>query len=188
MKTILHCSLSAFESIRNHVLQNEDEQAAFIFLEWVQTNGILNLNVKDHYLVQRHELVGDNSLHIDISDETLSRVIQKAAKENLALGEVHSHPFVKRNVRFSWSDMAGFEEFVPHVSWRLRQKPYVALVFGRNDFDALAWSSDPVAPVQLDSITIDRNTVLKPTNRTLKTNRKYQDDRNKIFETRSSDR
>jgi hypothetical protein len=79
------------------------------------------------------------------SEEAQARIIKMASDRKLLLGEIHSHPGCRQDAGFSPSDLAGFDDFVPHIFWRLRAKRYVALVFGENDFDALVWSNDPKA-------------------------------------------
>lgn len=44
--------------------------------------------------------------------------------------------------KFSWSDWYGFQDFVPHIQWRLPGRPYGALVFTQKTFDGLYWKDD----------------------------------------------
>ena len=59
--------------------------------------------------------------------------------------EMHSHPRATV-AEFSGSDRSGFAEFVPHVWWRLKKKPYAAIVVGPSSFDSLSWVSGPQRP------------------------------------------
>jgi hypothetical protein len=55
---------------------------------------------------------------------------------------------------FSPSDLFGLDEFVPHVRWRLKGIPYLAVVLGASDFDALVWRSrspEPLGSVRVGS-------------------------------------
>ena len=124
--------------------------------------------VNDYYLVQKPELVGDNAYHIELAEETFSRMIVKAAKEQAVLCEVHSHPLSDKGVKFSGSDFYGFKECVPHIWWRLGKRPYLAIVFGQSDIDALVWCQSPEHPSKVDRIVLDNNHFIKPTQRSIK--------------------
>ena len=63
---------------------------------------------------------------------------------------------------FSLTDQKGFQEFVPHVWWRLKGKPYVAVVVAQTDFDGVVWISDSVSPQYLDGI-VSGDTIHRPT-------------------------
>jgi hypothetical protein len=91
-----------------------------------------------------------------------ARVIKLAHERNAILLEVHSHPS-GQPACFSPADIFGLVEFVPHIRWRLKGKPYAALVFGRNSVDGLAWFDDcktaiPIA--RIDSGSLMQKTTL----------------------------
>ncbi len=88
---------------------------------------------------------------LHLTDETRGRVIKRAHDLSAALIEFHSHP-LQRAAEFSASDISGFGEFVPHVRWRLKNRPYAAFVFTPSSFDALAWSDDVVSPRAFEAI------------------------------------
>ena len=91
------------------------------------------------------DFVIQTSFHIELTDAVRARVIKRAHDLGATLVEMHSH-LGKWPAQFSLSDIAGFHEWVPHVRWRLKGKPYAALVVTRKGFDGLAWieSEDPV--------------------------------------------
>ena len=68
---------------------------------------------------------------------------------------------------FSPSDLWGFQAWVPHLFWRLRGRPYAALVTAGDTFDALAWVDSAEQPEQVDQIELDDGSVLVATTRTL---------------------
>jgi len=47
-----------------------------------------------------------------------------------------------RKTPFSPSDIAGFREFVPHIHWRLKGKPYGAVVVAPASIDAALWEEN----------------------------------------------
>jgi hypothetical protein len=155
----------AYRDIEKH-LQKRTEQVVFLFLSQTQSGGDQLFEVMDYYLVPAHELVYESQYHAEVSDEAQRKVIKMAWDKGLALGEIHSHPQDLKDVSFSPSDTKGFKDFVPHVWWRLKKKPYVALVFGKTDFDALAWISDAHAAAGVDRVLVGRKE-LAPTGITI---------------------
>lgn len=93
-----------------------------------------------------------SSQHVVLADGVRPRLIKTAWDRDQCLIEAHSHG--PRGVaEFSASDLLGFEEWVPHVLWRLRGRPYVALVAASEAWDALAWVGGRGA-VTVDAIDV----------------------------------
>jgi hypothetical protein len=80
--------------------------------------------------------------------------------------EFHSHPLAG-TAAFSPSDCAGFREYVPHVSWRLKRRAYAAVVVAPSSFDSLAWINTPKAPDGVVEIAVGKK-ILVPTGVTFK--------------------
>lgn len=181
MAVFLRLTRQQYETIRSHLLQNDSEQAAFLMIRNQPSENEWVLEVLDYYLVPSDELAGGGDpYYLELADRARAKVIKMASDKKTALGEIHSHPFSVSKCSFSPSDLTGFREFVPHVWWRLRGGPYVALVMGRSSFDALVWLKDPETPVPLDALMLDEITPLKPTGLTiakLKKKRSCGDDR-----------
>ncbi len=102
-------------------------------------------------LISPQELVHQGPYHLELRDDVRAGVIKRAHDIGASIVEFHSHIFRGRP-GFSWSDMRGFEETVPHCIWRLKGKPYFAVVVSRGGFDGLAWFSRDGAPTQLEWI------------------------------------
>ena len=103
----------------------------------------------------------------DTAQSLTLRVIKRAHQTKTALIELHSHPFDSPWApAFSFADMAGFRETVPHLWWRLSDRPYGAIVVAPNGFDALVWRNNPHSPACLTALRVDGNAML-PTNMTL---------------------
>ena len=64
-------------------------------------------------------------------------------------GSIHTGPWP---AQFSPSDWSGFEEIVPHMWWRLKARPYAAVVVARGSFDGFVWLHDANTPARLGSI------------------------------------
>lgn len=154
-----------YRALLEHVLTDESEGFGFLFVRKAGDD----LEVVDQVLIPRDEAHADSySMEWDLSDEVRSRIFKQAKSLDAKLVEVHSHPFSKHDVGFSGIDTDGLAEFVPHVWWRLGGGPYGALVMGKNCYDALVWVENAETPQALESIVLDDETRIYPTNRTLK--------------------
>lgn len=143
--------IDLLDKIKSHLFPkgNEDEQALFLFATFDSDND--SLKVIDHLFLSGDDFNIQSRWHIELKDEIRSQLIKKAHDLNASIIEVHSH-VDQKIARFSESDFYGFEEFVPHILWRLRNRPYVALVFTENNFDALIWFKKDDDPKSISSI------------------------------------
>ena len=92
--------------------------------------------------------------HVTLQDEMRPEIIKWAWAAGACIVEAHSHG--EHGVAcFSPSDLYGFEEWVPHVRWRLRGRPYAAIVTSGDSFDGLAWLDDQKEPVQVTAVEVD---------------------------------
>lgn len=106
-----------------------------------------------------------SAYHVTLTDEMKTEVIRWAWNARACLVEAHSHGNFGR-AKFSPSDLWGFRDWVPHLFWRLRGRPYAALVTTGDSFDALAWVEAADQPEQVDRIELD-GIALMATARTL---------------------
>jgi hypothetical protein len=172
MRHSLALTVDMYDKLRAHLLQSSEEQVAFIFAETIDSGDGVIFLARDVYLVVRDELLVQEHYHVSLTDDAQAKIIKMAWDRRLALVEVHSHPRVDGGAQFSPSDLWGFDEFVPHVRWRLRGSPYLAVVVGPSDFDALVWrdhSPEPLASIQVD------DSVFEPTGMTLQALRSASD-------------
>jgi len=102
---------------------------------------------------------------VQLEDKMRPKIIKMAFDMDTAIVELHSHMY--EPAKFSPSDFEGFEEFVPHVRWRLNGKPYAAIVFSKSDFDAVVWIDGPEEYQQLTEIMVGKQH-LYPNRLTLK--------------------
>ena len=145
--------------------RDDDERAAFGFVR-------SDILVAENYysLVDWMKMDGDmldntSPYHITLTDLARQTVIKTAHDYNAALIEFHSHTGA-HPAQFSYSDLAGFSEWVPHVMWRLPNRPYIAVVITNQDYDSLFWAKRNSTPC--DQIEIDLGTtIIKPTQLTL---------------------
>lgn len=122
------------------------EQVVFSYA--AHENGALQVTALE--VMTNGDIASQSARHVVLTEEVRPRVIKMAWDRNQCLIEAHSHG-PRGRAEFSPSDLLGFEEWVPHVRWRLRGRPYVALVVAGNKWDGLVWiDSTPVALAAID--------------------------------------
>jgi hypothetical protein len=114
------------------------------------------------------DVESQSAMHVTLADEVRPRLIKTAWDSGHCLIETHSHG-PRGYAEFSLSDLLGFDEWVTHVRWRLRGRPYMALVVAGETWDALAWTDGP-EPVTVQAIEITKGEqvieTIAPTNAT----------------------
>ncbi len=153
-------------TVTSHLLPSAEcaESAAFLFGHYNSEEQIIS--AMGCHLCDRSDLVAQSTDYLELSDDGRARLIKRAHDENACLVELHSHPFSAHAV-FSLLDISGLRETVPHMLWRLRGKPYAAVVVARQSFDALVWADDIRHPERLEAIVVgDRH--LKPSDSSLR--------------------
>jgi hypothetical protein len=169
MQFYIDLSGQQYKDIIAHLLPNGDtrESAAFIFADFHEDNRSLILSAQGYFLISQEGFTVQQDDYIELSDESRIAIIKKAHQTNTALIELHSHPCESPwSAAFSLADMAGFDETVPHMWWRLPGRPYAAIVVSPCGFDSLVWSKDPRSPQSLTALRVDGE-IFKPTGMTL---------------------
>ncbi|MGO4684536.1 hypothetical protein [Hyphomicrobium sp. 2TAF46] len=164
MKTILKMRAALHDELMSHLLKpdSELEQAAFVFLHEAQCSGQIMFEASDVEKLSGQDFDVQAPDYLELADSTRTRLIKKAHDAQACLLEMHSHPGPWR-AGFSASDRLGLRETVPHMWWRLKKRPYLAIVVAASGFDALVWYDNPKTPRPLDALMAgDR--LLKPTN------------------------
>ena len=138
-KAQLQLSDKDHENIQQHLFANRScEEAAFVFCNHQMNGDVLLLSPKELWLLPPEAFQNRSEFYLELTDETRAKLIKRAHDLESCLVEIHSHPR-QIDAAFSWSDLTGFESFVPHIRWRLRGRPYVAVVFSTASFDSLVW-------------------------------------------------
>lgn len=133
---------------------SSDEAAGFLFATHRTEDEVQVFEKVEWYPVPADGYEVRNEFHFELTDQVRGQVIKRAHDLRASIVEVHSHggPLP---AAFSPSDQWGFREFVPHVWWRLKGRPYLAVVATSRDFDGLVWLAGPETPQRLDGIVVD---------------------------------
>lgn len=169
MRVIFQLPSAIYQRIHAHLLPPAStiEQAAFVFVRADHAaDGSIALRYVDWKPIVSDGFLAQYSHYLELSDNERAAVIKQAHDLAACIVEFHSHPGPYPAV-FSRSDLSGFQEFVPHVRWRLKGRPYAAIVVAPSGFDALAWTTSTAVPHALDAIVLDGVTELLPTALTL---------------------
>jgi len=145
-----------YRRLSGHLLRprSDLEQAAFLFVRAAVTGHSCTFSYIDSLLVSPRGFSIHSEFHLELDDQTRARVIKTAHDLQCSILEIHSHPGTDIAM-FSASDFMGLEDFVPHVWWRLKKRPYAALVMARRSFDGLAWFNGPNEPEPVESLVVD---------------------------------
>jgi len=166
---LLELPAAVYRGLQAHLLppRSKNEQAAFVFARADTSAGNKTVfRFLDWLPLEADNFAAQHEVYLELRDEMRGTLIKRAHDLNASLVEFHSHPG-PYPAQFSPSDLAGFREFVPHVWWRLRGRPYAAVVVAPSGFDALAWLTSPQEPVALNAIMVDGKR-LTPTGNTLR--------------------
>lgn len=156
-----------FRDIWSHLLPTpaQKEEACFALASVNKTKDSIVFQVVEWIPLEGGDFSCQYGDYLELSHEKRAEVIKKAHDMKMSLLEFHSHPF-PYPAEFSFADLNGLQEFVPHVWWRLKERPYMAIVVSPSGYDALVWVDNPMVPARLDQIKTDFMRI-KPTNITL---------------------
>jgi hypothetical protein len=150
-------------TLLDHLAAGRDEQLAFMLAR--PTVG--GFAVTDIRTVGWHGLDDQTAWHLALADDERAAVIKWAHEAGGVLVEAHVH-LGGFPAALSAYDIDNLADWVPHVWWRLRHRPYVALVFSGRTFDGLAWLASPDEPEQVSSLIIEGARAQMATGRTLR--------------------
>jgi hypothetical protein len=140
--------------VASHHLRGAPERVMFL------TASTTDIVITDHLLIDDRDLE-PGPWCVQLTDDAQQRVLQWAAAREGWLIELHSHLGAYGDpAQLSAVDTAGLKDWVPHVRWRLRQRPYAAVVFGPRTIDGVAWSgAKGLPPASIGSWEVDGTAV-----------------------------
>ena len=167
MKTLLELSDHVYDDLIAHLLPREknQEQAAFLFGRCERTKHQAYFTVIETRKLGPKDFAVQEGHYIELTDTARAALIKRAHDFGASLIEIHTH-LGSRPAEFSPSDCIGLSETVPHMWWRLRSRPYLALVVTESGFDALVWLDSPKVPRVLDALLVGAK-IIRPTNLSL---------------------
>lgn len=145
MQRFIDMSDEQWSELRRHLLHSDIEEAAVGFADIIATDSSLTFQVRRIRTIRDNEFAIHTAYHISLTDECRGSVIKEAWDSGQSLVEFHSHVDADHYPSFSVSDVHGFDEFVPHVFWRLARRPYAAVVVAQKGIDAASWVIDPLS-------------------------------------------
>ncbi len=165
----LDLPLGIYQRVRAHLLSDpRNESSAFLFVQSGEGSRAITFGYIEEYLVPDSGYRFRSGYHLDLSENVQAEVIKRAHDLGASLVELHSH-IGHWPAKFSESDFSGFGEFVPHVWWRLKGAPYLAVVMSTSGFDALVWIDKPESPQLINGLRVNGR-ILKPTGLSLGVN------------------
>ena len=167
MNIITKMSDSLITETHDHLLPAyaDIEEAGFGFANFELDGDLLLIHIIEWMPLKHSDFQHQYGNYLELSNNTRARIIKNAHKTNTLLVEFHSHPF-PYPASFSHADICGLNEFVPHVMWRLPNRPYLAIVVAPSGYDALAWINKGDNPLAILSIRSDSQELF-PTNLSL---------------------
>jgi hypothetical protein len=128
-----------------HLFQDDSEHFAFFLCTLTEDREELTFNADEIILVDDENLaISGFSLEMQLPE--LIRIMNTANDAGRALVEAHNHP---RGFNcFSYTDLKGFDEFVPYVLDTLR-RPYGATVWDDGDIIGVCWKKDVSKPEKM---------------------------------------
>lgn len=164
MKVTLEVNEGIYTDVIDHLLPPDStrEQAAFLFADASQADSQVRFKVVEARKLAATDFIRQEADYLEMTDAARAGIIKRAHDLGASLIEIHSHlgPWP---AGFSFSDRIGLQETVPHMWWRLKQRPYLALVVAESSFDALVWLDNPKVPKALDALVVG-DTIFRPTN------------------------
>lgn len=164
MDLALSLSAELHRKLIAHLGEGEEEQVAFLFAGTPDGNG--RVRASEIYSPPPEGFVDRSAYYLALGDEVRGLLISRATELGACLVEAHSHLYGPAG--FSPTDIDALQQWVPHVRWRLAGRPYLALVFAGESFDALLWQGEGVEPGPLVELAVDAEPPRRPTGLTLR--------------------
>jgi hypothetical protein len=141
------------------------EGAGFFLAEYQERGRVFKL--EEWRVVPSSGFESRSRYHLVLADDVRAAMIKWAWDSGACLVEAHSHHTDDGPACFSPSDMYGLREWVPHLWWRLRARPYAAIVIDGETFDSLAWIDAADRPEQVTSLEVEGLESIRATERTM---------------------
>ncbi|MEW6058050.1 MAG: ThiF family adenylyltransferase [Bdellovibrionota bacterium] len=147
--------------LQDHLLGDpRTEYAAYLLCGRSVHPRKVKLLVQEIIKLRAEDFITQRSDRLQISPETVARVMKRARLNNQSIVLTHSHPFCRDEVDFSWVDDQGDIESFNNFYQRVPEGPHASLVFGQRVVCGRVWLPDAVMH-QLAHITLIGSTISK---------------------------
>jgi molybdopterin/thiamine biosynthesis adenylyltransferase len=138
-----------FTQLGNHLLQGSKEQFAFALAGVNRGDGYVKILVKEVIQVPGNAFEHQSSTFLRLKKDFVAKVITRAVNEDLALLDMHSHPWSTSVAYSSVDDRFEVERFL----WSAENFPQIehaTLLMGRGSIDARMWckKEEVIVPIQ----------------------------------------
>lgn len=126
--------------LRHHLLgQGPDEQLAFLLAGVAKGRGWQRLLVREVIPVPGEAFDRQTTAYLAVKPAFSQAVLHRCYQEGLSLIEVHSHPFARRDVSFSTTDLANDAAKFRYLAAKIPHVRHATMVLGQADLDAHMW-------------------------------------------------
>lgn len=141
--------------LKSHLLDHgSDEQLAFLLAGVARGRGRLRLLVREVVPVPPEAFDRQTAVYLAVKPAFSQAVLRRCYKEGLSLIEVHSHPFARRNVTFSATDLANEAAKFRYVGAKIPHVYHATMVVGQTDLDAHLWDRRRRRTVPIDRVRL----------------------------------
>jgi molybdopterin/thiamine biosynthesis adenylyltransferase len=140
-------------SLKSHLLgHGSQEQLAFLLAGVARGRGWLRLLVREVLLLPPEAFDRQTAVYLAVKPAFSQAVLRRCYDEGLGLIEVHSHPFARRTVAFSATDLDNEAEKFRYVARKIPHVYHATMVVGQNDLDAHLWDRRRRRAVTIDRV------------------------------------
>lgn len=143
---VVRINKEIWDVLYSHLFQGELEQGAFLMTRSAIQPQRVTIDAVEFHLIQPEGWTEQLEIYLEMTDEERGKIMQEARRGGYGVVDIHSHPGSGNDVWFSPSDVRGITDFAAYSKWKLPGQPYVAMVWGEESFDAVAWHGNFEAP------------------------------------------
>ena len=142
-----------FDKIRNYVLTDEDEAAAFLVAGYFENEYGIHFTVREVIIPRESDYNIRSPYRLEVSPVFFNKAISVAEANNVTVIQCHSHPFSKNDLCYSVSDNYG-ERLSSQTIYNCLEKPMGSMLFGPDGVIGRAWLPNKSKPVTVAEIRL----------------------------------
>ena len=146
-----------FDKIRQHVLADEAEAAAFLIAGYFKNEYGIHFTVRDVIIPTESDYNTRSPYRLEVSPMFFNKTISIAEANGVTVIQCHSHPFSNGKLLYSSTDDYG-ERLSSRTIYKCLNKPMGSMLFGPNGVIGRAWLLKKNKPVMIDELRlVDRH-------------------------------